>query len=32
MGKARAKIDDREDKNDKMVLNIQCHGDAAFSG
>jgi len=32
MGKVRAKIDDLEDKNDKRILNIQCHGDGAFCG
>ena len=32
MGKARAKIDDLEDQDVNKVLNIQCHGDAAFCG
>lgn len=32
MGKTRAKIDDSESKSTGSVLNIQCHGDAAFCG
>jgi 2-oxoglutarate dehydrogenase complex dehydrogenase (E1) component-like enzyme len=34
MGKTRAKLDDlaAEGKKDVRVMNIQCHGDAAFPG
>ena len=32
MGKARAKINDTEEKDTRSTLNIQAHGDAAFSG
>ena len=32
MGKTKAKIDDTASKESNQVLNIQCHGDAAFSG
>jgi probable 2-oxoglutarate dehydrogenase E1 component DHKTD1 len=30
MGKTRAKLDDNQ--GHKKVMNIQCHGDAAFPG
>ena len=32
MGKTRAKLDDMEGNCERSVMNIQCHGDAAFPG
>jgi len=32
MGKVKAKLDDKTTKDTRQVLNIQAHGDAAFTG